>query len=252
VGWSIDPDLAAKAGGYNVSVARADDPAGGQTSNADKDTRGQLLLDQIKEPGEYDVKVSAIGPDSKPIAGAAAHVSVEPLPTTRILIDHIQDDGTSRFFFVCQYLNASNQEIRDDQFEDSDIVHVEKMGDDQGRPLRFTTSHQGDRFQCRLTLNDPVDPGQPVLYSFTAGIKSVLVKDLGGGMHMYSMDFSPGNNAPTRRVDLYFLPAGAKLVSTSPANLPNKVVDGRVQIYVDVIIPPGGSNTVSIRYRLPQ
>lgn len=250
--WNIDPGLAAKAIGYTISVTPADNPAGGQTTQADKDTRGQVLLDQIKDPGEYDVKVAAVGPDAKPIAEASAHVTVEPLPATTILISHIQDDGTIRFLFVTQFLNESNQEFRDSQIGDSDFVHVEKMSDDQGRPVRFTTSHQGDRVQCRLTLNDPVDPGQPVLFSCAGGITSVLVNDLGGTMRMYSMTHSPGNNEPTRRIELYFLPAGAKLVSTSPANLPQKVVDGRVQIYVDVIIPPGGSNAVSIRYRLSQ
>jgi hypothetical protein len=100
-------------------------------------------------------------------------------------------------------------------------------------------------------LNDPVDPGQPVLYSY-AGTMTDLVRNLGGAMRMYSMSRSPGNNAPTRRIELYLLPAGAKLVAVTPANLPTKIVDGRVQIYMEVIIPPGGSNAVSIRYRMPQ
>jgi len=251
VQWTIEPDLAAKAAGYTVSVAPSDDPEGAQITRADKDSRGQLLLDQLKDPGEYDVKVSAVGPDSKPIAEAAAQVSVEPLPSTLIMINDIRDDDTIRFLFVGQFLNESNREFRDNQFQKSNFVHLEKMSDDQGRPLRFTVSRQGRMFQYRYTLNDPVDPGQPVLYSY-AGTMTDLVRNLGGAMRMYSMSRSPGNNAPTRRIELYLLPAGAKLVAVTPANLPTKIVDGRVQIYMEVIIPPGGSNAVSIRYRMPQ
>ncbi len=122
------------------------------------------------------------------------------------------------------------------------------MSDDRGRSLRFTALHQGNTYQYRCTLNDPVQPGDVELFSNTA-TETGLVRNLGGGAYLYTMTHSPNSRFPTRRIELFRLPLDATLIYASP-NLTSRVVDGRRQLFMDLTIPPGGSNTLSFRYRL--
>jgi hypothetical protein len=66
------------------------------------------------------------------------------------------------------------------------------------------------------------------------------------------MNHSPATSAPVRRIELYRLPRGARLLAVSPTDLPNKTIDGQIQIFVDVMIPTGGSNAVAVRWRMPE
>jgi hypothetical protein len=63
------------------------------------------------------------------------------------------------------------------------------------------------------------------------------------------MTQEPGRKFPTRRIELFRLPTDATLIYASP-NLASRVVNGRTQMFLDVVIPPGGSNMVTFRYRL--
>ncbi|MGD0464151.1 MAG: sigma-70 family RNA polymerase sigma factor [Tepidisphaeraceae bacterium] len=248
VQWSIDPALADKVGGYTITVTPLNDPAGAQTLRADKSAQVQSLVEQLKRPGEYNLTVSAVTADSQAIASAALHVVVNPLPYTQISISDIQPDGTIRFTYVNQELNLNGHPLTEDRFMNSDFVHVEKMTDDQGKPLRFTASHQGDTFRYRCKLNEPVQPGDAELFS-NSGTETGLVRTLGSRAFLYTMTHWPGSNFPTRRIDLFRLPADATLIYASP-NLVSRVVDGRTQMFLDLVIPPGGSNTMTFRYRL--
>jgi len=63
------------------------------------------------------------------------------------------------------------------------------------------------------------------------------------------MSDGPIDNVPTRRMELYRLPAGARLLYSTP-NLLSKTVDGRVQIYMETMVPTGGSYSYTFRYRV--
>ncbi len=181
-------------------------------------------------------------------ASAALQVVVNPLPFTQIMISDLQPDGTLRFTDVNQELNLNGRPMTEDRFMSSDFMHVEKMADDQGKSLRFTASHQGNMFQYRCMLNEPVQPGDAELFS-SSGSVAGLVRSVGARTSLYTMTQEPGSNFPTRRVELLRLPADATLICASP-NLTSRVVDGRTQMLLDVIILPGGGNTVTFRYRL--
>jgi hypothetical protein len=88
-----------------------------------------------------------------------------------------------------------------------------------------------------------------ILLKNSSGMKTGMVKKLSGGMYLYNFDHSPNSSNVTRRIELFRLPAGATIVSTTP-DLPHKRVEECEQIFVDVMIPPGGHNAVAFRYRL--
>jgi RNA polymerase sigma factor (sigma-70 family) len=248
VQWTVDPALAGNVNAYAISVTPTNDPAGAKTVQADKSASAQPLVEELGPAGEYDVKVSALGADSHAVASAAVHVSVNPLPSTQIMIDDVRPDGTTGFTCVMQSLNLTGQAVKEDGFMNSDFVHVNKMTDDQGTPLRFTSRHQGNTYRYHYVLRKPVQVGDALLLS-NSGTADSIARKLSGGVFLYAFTHSPGGSEPVRRIELYRLPAGAKLIYKSP-NFVSRDVEGRTQIFMDVMIPPGGSNSVSFRYRL--
>jgi RNA polymerase sigma factor (sigma-70 family) len=248
VRWSIDPEMAKTVSGYTVSFTLSDDPASVKSFSAPK--AATELAQGPTEPGDYLMKVAANDANGKKIAESTARITVKALPMTQIMINDLQLDGSIKFASVFQYLNSTFEELHDGGFMNSNFVDVRKMTDDQGEPLQFTITQRNNMFIYHYNLNTTVQPGQAAMYS-SAGTMNGLVRKLNDGLFQYSMDHSPSTSAPVRRIELYRLPTGAKLVSVLPANLPHEMVDGQIQIFVDVMIPTGGSNAVSIRYRLP-
>jgi RNA polymerase sigma factor (sigma-70 family) len=247
VKWTIDPNLAPVTA-YSINVAPTNDPASAQHLHADKLTDTQPLADLLAQPGEYDIAVSALGADSKSIGSAAAHVNVKPLPYTQINIDDVQADGLCRFVYIDQSRNDSGRVIRQDQFRNSDMIHVASMADADGKPVNFTSSHQNSMYIYRCTFKTPIQPGGPLFLS-NAGTATSIVRPQGNDVYTYSFRHFPGSSEPTRRIELFRLPDGAKLLYSTD-NLKHKVIDGRVQLYMETIIPPGGGNYVEFRYRL--
>jgi RNA polymerase sigma factor (sigma-70 family) len=246
--WTIDPALAANVESYSISVALRTDPTGAQTIRADKSAMVQPLVEQMGFPGDYDIKVLALAADGRIVASAAAHILVNPLPMTQIMINDITADGLLKFTCVTQGSNASGDPLSVYRFMNSDFVNVQTITDEDGRSIPFTTRHQGQTFQYRCTFNPPIAPGAAEFVS-SSGTMTKLVRNLSPGVFAYAMNQSPGGNAPTRRMELYRLPMGATLIYSSP-NLASRVVDGRMQLYMETIIPMGGSNLVTFRYRL--
>jgi RNA polymerase sigma factor (sigma-70 family) len=248
VSWSIDSALAANVNGYSVTVMPTADPTSARTFQFDKSTDRQPVPYLLNLPGEYDINVSAIDSNSKSIASAAAHVTIKPLPYTQIQIDDVLPDGICQFAYVDQAMNDSGNAITQEPFSNSDIVHVQTMSDVDGNPLRFTSQHIGDMYRYKCYFKTPIQPGEPQLWS-NAGTMSHIIRNLGNGVFVCTFRHYPGSNFPTRRIELYRLPAGATLLYMSD-NLQRKIVDGRPQIFMETTIPVGGSNLVEFRYRL--
>jgi hypothetical protein len=148
---------------------------------------------------------------------------------------------------------------------DYEFVQIEKIADDSGRSLPFTSrlqnnpipSHDPDRDPTQGNSNlysykliDPIQPGDPLLLSITAKINHLIKKDP-TGLFQYALNVNPNNNDPVHRIELIRLPAGAVLVSTSD-KFATRVIDGRIQLYQDYTIPSGGSQLSTFSYRLPQ
>jgi RNA polymerase sigma factor (sigma-70 family) len=250
VHWTIDPALAAGVAGYTISVSSLNpgSPPSRTNITADRTVDTEGLKAAVQSAGTYSLTLTANGADGVPLASAEAHITVGPLPTTRIMINDIQPEGMIRYKFVSQSMNNSKQTIHGFALNEADVMHMEKLTDDLGRTVRFTAKHEGSKFQYQYTLNRFVPPGQAVLVSETGTAPGLITE--ADGVFTYAMNHTSVGGAPSRQVELEILPAGATLVSAEPANLPSKLVNGRTQIYMDVKIPPGGSSSIQIRYRL--
>jgi hypothetical protein len=84
----------------------------------------------------------------------------------------------------------------------------------------------------------------------TEGYMTGLVRALGDGKREFFLRHWPSNGVGTLRIETCRLPAGARVLETTPANLPTRVLpDGRVELRVEKNIPPNGSITVRIRFQ---
>jgi hypothetical protein len=54
-----------------------------------------------------------------------------------------------------------------------------------------------------------------------------------------------------RRIERHVLPAGAQLLSKEPADLTERTRDGRIELFIDRVIPSDEGLEVRYTYRLP-
>jgi serine/threonine protein kinase len=164
-------------------------------------------------------------------------------------------DGVVRFRLHTQQLNDRGTNLQTVEFFNSDNVNVTNITDARHRPLAFTQTHAmiyGGIFRYSATLNEPVPPGQPVSL-ITEGTTTGLVKPAGApGVFEYSMRHRPVAEQRTRRIEWHRLPPGAGLLEKQPNDLHERVRDGRLELFIDRLIPPGDSLEVVYRFRLDQ
>ncbi len=125
------------------------------------------------------------------------------------------------------------------------------MTDSDGRDLKFKSIHDGDIYRYEVIFNKPIPPGGLIEYT-TEGTMDGLVKPVTGrkDTFQYYMKHWPAAGQPTQRIETYLLPAGAELISTTPKDMERGEKDGRIELHVEKLIPPGGSITTSFRYSL--
>jgi len=245
--WTVEPAIETRATGYIVSITS---DAGSKQVSQDKAARALSDAD-LSQPGDYKVQVSAVTTGgATPLAVAEAAVILKPLPYTQIQVADIQPDASLNFLSVIQSVNESAQTVSNGGFINSDFVKLEKMFDDAGAPVTFTAAHKGQIFQYRYRLNHPVEPGQPLMYASLGSMSGLIRRVPATNTYFYRMDHSPNAKTETRRIELHRLPPGATLVSTTPDDLQHRLVDGRQQIFIDTIVPPGGHVLVAYQYRL--
>lgn len=126
------------------------------------------------------------------------------------------------------------------------------MRDANGRDMKFTSVHDGDIYRYEVTFNEPIPPNGLIEYTCDGTMKG-LIKPVAGSekTFQYYMRHSPAVDEPTQRIETYLLPAGAELISTTPKDMERRTKDGRIELHVEKIIPPGGSITTSFQYRVP-
>jgi len=215
-------------------------------------------------PGEYVIYVCAIGSCDSDVAHrsritkfsvgvAVAKLIVKPTPYTQVSINNIQPDGTIKTKNIIQQKNTGNSTITTMSFINSDFVHIEKIFDDESRPIEFTTKHENDISRYHLTFNEPVMPDEALAYCSEGTITGLIrpvtsIKD----EYQYLMRHHPGTNVPTRRIEVFTLPEGAELISTTPTDMARRKKDGRIELFVEEIVHPGGSITTAFQYKLPK
>ena len=167
--------------------------------------------------------------------------TLEPLP-----------NGVARFRSTLVSLNESTEPWRTYETGNSDFVNVTNIIDARGRPVVFETTHQGGVFRYAVTLNEPVAPGQKLVLT-TEGVITGQVKPAGApGLFEYASRHWPAVRQRIRRIELHRLPPGARLLDKQPGDLQERFRDGRVELFIDRLIPPGDSLEIIYRYRLSQ
>ncbi len=203
---------------------------------------------QIKENSvSYSTLQKAENPEPK----TDVQADIKSVPYTQEMFNDIQPDGTSLFKTTIRQINQSGGEIANTSFINSDFVHVTGMSDVEGRPLKFTSTHQGDTYYYNVTFNKPVGPGELMEYSLEGQLTG-LVHKVPGTQQEYKYHFQhwPQAGQPTRRVETYLLPAGAELISKTPEDMQQQTKNGRIELHLEKTIPPGGSITTAFQYRL--
>jgi RNA polymerase sigma factor (sigma-70 family) len=245
--WAVDPAIVAKAVGYVISVFSADDPSHVNAIVANSATREQWLKDLLRDPGRYVVTLSAIGVDNKSLSDASTVVTVKPLPYTVIQIHDFQPDDTDRLVDITQLMNTTKTDaIRTERLEALESFNYDRVADEWG-DIHFHFIHNGGAFQ--VTLNKSVAPGEPELF-LIGGTATGTIAHRGDGLRVFSQNGVNGTRSAARRIQLFILPPGTHLISTLPENLPTRIVEGRVQIYLERMIPAGGSIAETIRYQM--
>jgi len=165
----------------------------------------------------------------------------------------IQPDGTIKSTITIREKNRSADTIKTKNFINSDFVKVTAMHDGKGRPIEFTSTHSGNIYRYNATFNEPILPGQTIVYSHEATMTGLINPVPGKEQQFrYFMVHSPGADVPTQRIETYLLPAGAELVSTNPTTMQRSDKDGRIQLHIEKLIEPGGNIVTGFQYRLPR
>jgi RNA polymerase sigma factor (sigma-70 family) len=164
------------------------------------------------------------------------------------VINDVQADGTCRSHIAIEMRNSSKQTLN--TLENTGIFQIEKTTDAAGQPVQFTSRKEGDLFRQAMTCNHPIPPGGKIAFSID-GEAEGLVKPAGEpGVFQYQNENSPGFDGDTHCTELDRLPVGAVLLDCQPPDMQKSTRDGRIELRMDKIIPPGGDLEISYRYRL--
>jgi len=265
IAWSPDPKLAKSVRSFSVSVrpekVAADDVrhhmwrvsgigADARSVAYGKSSAKVAVHAKPLKPGRYVVAVGAHD-GSRTIGSATALLTVRPLQYAQITVEDVQPDGTKTGRCIIQNVNRSQRALKSTGFINSDFVKVKRMSDDKGRPIKFTTKHEGNHYRYKLTLNEAVPTGEHLVYASEGAVLG-RVKPVPGteDEFEYRMVHHPGSDVPTRRLEIYRLPEGAVLLETTPADMGRRVRDGRIELFQEKVVRPKGSITTVFRYRL--
>ena len=177
--------------------------------------------------------------------------NVQEKPYTQESHSDITPDGMINCKSLMIQKNSGSSPMTKFNFMSSDFARVTAMQDNKGRPLEFSTTHDGNIFLYDVTLNEPVNPGEIFTYS-SEGTMTGMIKPITGKENTFSFHLahSPNVGIPTLRIETYLLPEGAKLVSTNPADMQRTEKDGRIELRNEKLIPVGGGIITEFQYKL--
>jgi predicted Ser/Thr protein kinase len=230
----------------------------GATAGAAPNARQTLLAEAVNRPPSSPAPNRAAS--VTPVPAAEQHEVQDVLSgliSPNVTAPCIQSEslellpaGDARFQAPLAVLNDSGETWTTYGFINSDFVHITNMFQARHQPVSFETSHEGEHFQYSVTLNHPVASGESLCLT-SEGTISGLVKSTGEpGVFEYSMRHWPQANQRTRRIELHLLPAGARLLDKLPGDLQERTRDGRIELFIDRLIPSGDSLEIIYHYRL--
>jgi hypothetical protein len=171
------------------------------------------------------------------------------VPIVQVMIEDVQPDGTAWFRAVARSRVEGEEPLRQVGFVNSDVVDIQQIYDATGNEVTFKSIHQDGRFQYTFQLREPLAPGSELTYG-SQGIIRNQIEEREPGVFSYRAAHYPNSGVPTRRVEVYRLPEGAELLEYS-RNATSRVRNGRTEVVMDEIVPPGEGSELSYRYRYP-
>lgn len=169
---------------------------------------------------------------------------------TQEMYNEIDPNGLIHFTNPHNHTNNTAGPITTTSFINSDFVNVTGMYYKDGRPVKYTTTHEGNHFRYNITFDKPILPGETI-EGTVEGTITGLIKPVTSmpDTYQYYMNHSPSTNVPTLRIETYLLPKGAEVISTTPG-MRKTEKDGRIELSVEKIIPAGRSLLTTFQYTL--
>jgi hypothetical protein len=156
----------------------------------------------------------------------------------------------ARTYGVLQDLNRDAAPSDFINFENPESAPFESFADADGTAMRTIVMHGGGTIKYHCLFPQPIAAGAPLMANLVISSNTMITKNPDGTRTFVGGDQNPLPPWPTRMIRLYRFPAGATVIATEPVKLPQRVVDGRVQIYRELVIPPNGLDHDSVQYKL--
>lgn len=170
-------------------------------------------------------------------------------PYTRELFADIRPDRSVNYKTTIRDRNESDAPTTTSVFC-TDHIYLTAMYDHKDRPIEFTMDRSGQNFRYHVTLNEPVMPGEMIVY-WGEGTKRGMVGRRGDGTLHYHTWYCPRASQPVLRIETYLLPEGAELVPPTWSNIQRQNKDGRIELRLERIVPGDRRITTMFNYRLP-
>jgi len=186
-------------------------------------------------------------------AGKATNTTSAQQPYVQESHNEIDADGTLHFKSPILIANMGSAPMGVFTFINSDFVTLATMTDHRGNPIAFETTHEGNIFRYKVTLDPLLPPGTSCTYNMEGSMKGLVrpVRKL-ANVYQYYMRHSPNTGVPTLRIETYLLPQGAKLIVTVPESMEVKEESGRIKVLHTETIPAGGNLITYFQYILPE
>ncbi|MCE5341729.1 MAG: DUF3108 domain-containing protein [Planctomycetaceae bacterium] len=197
---------------------------------------------------EKDKLIDAINKNSK-----LTLVKVESPKAAKLVQEMYNDidaNGLIHFKMPNKIKNDGSEPITTNGFINSDFVSLTKMYETNGTVIPFETTHEGNIYRYKITFNKPIMPGEEFTYFSEGTIRGLITSVVGQtNTFRYFMNHSPASGVPTLRKETYLLPKDAEVILTSPG-MQQTAKDGRIELHVEKVIPPGGSILTEFQYKL--
>lgn len=171
-------------------------------------------------------------------------------PYTQEMHNEIDANGLIHFTNPTKYTNPGTEPMASTGFINSDFVNVTGMYYKDGRPIKYTATHERNIFRYVITFDKPILPGETI-EGIVKGTISGLIKPVYSmsDTYQYYMKHSPGTNVPTVRIETYLLPKGAEVILMSP-EMKQSEKNGKIELAVEKVVPAGGSLVTTFQYKL--
>ena len=188
---------------------------------------------------------------AKQINSAAPENTYPENTYTQEFFADITPDGVLKFKGTVIQKNSSGSNMTTHSFVNSDFVNIISMQDEKGRPLKFTTAHNGNVFRYYVTLNEPIKAGEFFTCLAEGTMNGLILPVIGNkDTYMFRMSHSPAIDRLTTRIETYLLPKGAELISMNPEDMKRTEKDGRIELRHEKLIPIGGNIVTQFQYKL--